>query len=55
MEPITFSEYLGRYYNAVGPNAHSDPTIQALIKADDRYDFLSTDYFNPKYSANITL
>jgi len=55
MAEVTFEEYLRRYYNAVGPNKKDDPEIQALLKADDRYDFLSTDYFNPKYSAKITL
>jgi hypothetical protein len=55
MAEISFSTFLQRYYNAVGPNAKSDPEIEKLLKADDRYDFLSTDYFNPVYSSKVTL
>jgi len=55
MSETSFGEFLSRYYNSVGPNSKSDPEIQALLKADDRYDFASTDYFNPKYSAKISL
>jgi hypothetical protein len=55
MAEIKFEQFLKRYYDAVGPNAKTDPEIQALLKADDRYDYASTDYFNPVYSAKITL
>lgn len=55
MADINFGEYLRRYYNAIGPDKNSDPEIQALMKADDRYDFGSTDLFNPKYSSKVTL
>jgi len=55
MAELSFSEYLERFYKCIGPDAERDPEIQALLKADDRYDYLSTDYFNPVYSAKISL
>jgi len=55
MAELSFSEYLERFYKCIGPDAERDPEIQALLKADDRYDYASTDYFNPVYSAKISL
>lgn len=55
MAEIKFEDFLARYYNAIGPNAKQDPEVQALLKADDRYDYASTDFFNPVYSSKITL
>ena len=52
---LTFDEYLEIFYKSVGPNAERDPEIQALLKADDRFDFGSTDYFNPVYSMKVML
>lgn len=50
-----FEQFCRKFYKSVGPGARTDPEIQALLKADDRYDFGSTDYFDPAYSAKITL
>lgn len=55
MTEITFSEYLRKYYKAVGPNARADPEITEMLLKDDRYDFARTDYFNPVYSMKVTL
>ena len=49
-QELSFGEYLKNFYKSVGPTAERDPEIQELLKADDRYDFGSTDYFNPVYS-----
>jgi len=54
-QPITFDDFLERFYKAIGPDAERDPEIQSLLKTDDRYDFGSTDYFNPVYSAKVSL
>jgi len=50
-----FEMFCRKYYRSIGPGARQDPDIQALLKADDRYDFGSTDYFDPAYSARVTL
>lgn len=55
MAELTFSEFIERFYKSIGPAAERDPEIQELLKADDRYDFGSTDYFNPVYSMKISL
>lgn len=55
MAELGFSAWLERFYKNIGPEAERDPELQALLKADDRYDFGSTDYFNPVYSAKISL
>jgi hypothetical protein len=52
---ISFDEYIERYYRSIGKEAERDPEIQELMKTDDRYDFGSADYFNPVYSAKISL
>jgi len=55
MSELSFGEFIERFYKCIGPEAERDPEIQELIKAHDRYDYGSTDYFNPVYSAKISL
>jgi hypothetical protein len=52
---LSFDEYIERYYRSIGRDAERDPEIQELLKADDRYDYGSTDYNNPVYSLDIAL
>jgi len=55
MAELSFSEFVERFYKCIGPDAERDAEIQALLKTDDRYDYGSTDYFNPVYSTKISL
>jgi hypothetical protein len=54
-DELSFGEYIDTFYKVIGPDAERDPEIQDLLKADDRYDYGSTDYFNPVYSYEIAL
>lgn len=47
-----FGSFLDRYYNTM---KGAPREIARLLKADDRYDFGSTDYFDPVYSARYQL
>jgi len=51
----TFEQWLRRYYKSIGPRAREDPEIQALIKADARYDYGETTFWDPEHSARVTL
>jgi len=55
MGELSFGEFIETFYKCIGPDAERDPEIQELLKAHDRYDFGSTDYFNPVYSMKVSL
>lgn len=51
----TFEQWLKIYYKSIGKNAREDPEIQALIKADARYDYGETTFWDPEHSARVYL
>ena len=53
-ESIPFDKFLEDYYRRpLGPR--SDPELEALMKEDTRFAYGATSYFNPVYSAKISL